>query len=102
MTNTIPYIISTLSAGVALLAQFGTNVPSWAPVGLTGIIALILMKFFPMMLDKMEKRNQAHEETIRHIVSKHDKREERWQELFRQDRICPILDNNHRINKDKG
>lgn len=84
MCNLLPYFTSLLATAAAVASQTNSTFPNWVPVGMTGVVVLLLMKFFPLMLDKMEERNKAHEATIKYIVDRHDEREERWQDIINE------------------
>lgn len=102
MQNGITYLASLAASASTALAQVhqtsGGVMESWAQLaiqaGMAGVVVLLLMKFFPMMLDKMEAKDRAHEDTIRHIIESNSKKDEAWQKLVQERVTCPMQNQN--------
>jgi hypothetical protein len=92
--NLIAYITSTSAATATVLANVKPAgvAESWMQLaiqaGMAGVVVLLLMKFFPMMMDRMAAKDRQHEETIKHICQVHDERNRLWQEIIQSKGIC--------------
>jgi hypothetical protein len=91
-----PYITGIT---VASLGVIGSEISIWLSAGMTGVVVLLLLKFFPMLLNHMEDKDKRHEETIKHICEIHDSRNRVWQEIVQTRGICPIPEKDNHNQK---
>ena len=94
--NLIAYITSTSAATATVLANVKPAgvAESWMQLalqaGMAGVVVLLLMKFFPMMMDRMAAQQALHEQTVQRICEIHDVRAKEWQDIIRSRGLCPV------------
>ena len=62
--------------------------------GMAGVVVLLLLKFFPMILNAMKVEADANRETIREIVEANQVKDAAWQRIISENKLC-IKNNNN-------
>lgn len=93
MTNTIPYIVSGLFSACSFIGQVPPSEGSWHSLaiqaGMAGVVVLLLLKFFPMLIAHLEKKDAEHQAIIREIVASNQLKDEAWQKIVTDRGLCP-------------
>ena len=93
MTHSIPYIVSGLTASVSFLAQAQPAPGSWHSIaiqaGMAGVGVLLLLKFFPMVMQHLERKDKEHQAIIREIVGANQVKDAAWQAIVNEKKLCP-------------
>ena len=85
MQSVLPYAAGVFTSAASYLSFVQpTDYSIYLQAGMTGVVIIILLKFFPMILTHMKETNERHEETIRHLVSKHDAQTKDWQRIIQE------------------
>jgi uncharacterized membrane protein YhiD involved in acid resistance len=96
MTNqfaeSVPYVAGAATALIGVVGQ--ADVSFWLQAGMAGVVVLLLLKFFPMLMKHLEEKDKRHEETIRNIVERNEKKDEAWQKIVSDRGICPVSTDN--------
>lgn len=99
MTNqfaeSIPYVAGATTTMIGVVGQAATDISLWLQAGMAGVVVLLLLKFFPGLMNHLEEKDKRHEETIRSIVERNEKKDEAWQQIVQSRGICPIKEDNH-------
>jgi len=73
MTNSLPYIASGFFAFSSFIGQVQPAAGSWHSLaiqaGMAGVVVLLLLKFFPMLIAHLERKDQEHQKIVREIVT---------------------------------
>ena len=93
MHNTIPYIVSGLVSVSSYIAQAAPNGGSWHSLaiqaGMAGVVVLLLLKFFPMLIAHLEKKDAEHQTVVREIISANTAKDAAWQRIIEDRGVCP-------------
>lgn len=94
MTDGIPYVVSSLIAGTSYISQIQVaQGSSWHSIaiqaGMAGVVVLLLLKFFPMVMSHLERKDKEHQQIIREIVDANKSKDEAWQRIVSEHHKCP-------------
>lgn len=91
MTNAIPYLVGGLTTATSAIAQVSNagNPSLWIQAGMAGVVVLLLLKFFPMILAHQRAESEANREIVREIVAANQAKDEAWQKIVAEKKLCP-------------
>jgi predicted regulator of amino acid metabolism with ACT domain len=91
MHNTITYTVSGLFSATSFIAQL-QPIDNWHSLaiqaGMAGVVVLLLLKFFPMLIKHLEKKDAEHQTIIREIVTANQAKDEAWQRIISEHKLC--------------
>ena len=92
MQDQIPYIIGGLTSASAFTAQVQpdtSGLPALAiQAGMAGVVVLLLLKFFPMILNAMKAEADANRKIVREIVEANHAKDAAWQRIVSENKLC--------------
>ena len=56
---------------------------------MAGVVVLLLLKFFPMVMSHLERKDKEHQVIIREIVEANTVKDEAWQRIVSEKKLCP-------------
>ena len=57
--------------------------------GMAGVVVLLLLKFFPMLIAHLEKKDAEHQAVVRDIVRAGHAKDAAWQKIIEDRGVCP-------------
>ncbi len=97
-TQHIPETVGALAGFSTILAQIPTpEGGGWLQIviqaGMAGVVVVLLLKFFPMVMQHLKEKDAAHQQVIREIVESHREEVRQWQQIVQSKGVCPINEN---------